>query len=400
MKKAIGFGSTCVHDERETGQNEPQQLPIYATSSFRFSDIEQGMAIFRGEAPGHIYSRFGNPTIDAVAKKLARLETHGSDLSAQAYLFSSGMAAITTLVLALLRPGDKILTQANLYGGTTELFNHLFAEYGVEIVFTDLTDLEVVEDELKNCPGRLLIYCESPANPTLACVDIRALSTLARHYDSHCVVDNTFCTPCLQQPLRLGADFVVHSTTKYLNGHGNSVAGVLVGRDEELMKTRVFKMLKLAGANCNAWDAWLTNNGLKTLELRMERHCANARRIAGFLNQHPAVTHVNYVGLPDHPDHDLAKKQMRDFGGMLSFELSGGLEAGKRFMNRLQFCKIAPTLGDADTLLLHPASMSHLNVDRELRLLHGITDGLIRISVGIENVADIEADLAQALEGA
>lgn len=398
MEKSIGFGSACVHERRAAAVTEPQQLPIYASSAYRFESIEQGMAVFKGEAPGHIYARFGNPTIDTVADKITRLETHGLDTAAFGLLFSSGMAAISTLGLSLLRPGDKILTQGNLYGGTTELFHKLFAEYGIEVILADLTNLDVVESHLKKDPAIRLLYFETPANPTLACVDMAALAGLAERYDCRTAADNTFSTPYLQQPLRHGVDFVLHSTTKYLNGHGNSVAGFLAGRDEAFMQEKVWKMLKLTGTNSNAWDAWLTNNGLKTLELRMERHCRNAREIARFLQDHPAVARVNYIGLPSHPDHELAGRQMRNFGGMLSFELKGGLEAGMRFMNRLRFCAIAPTLGDVDTLLLHPASMSHVNVPRELRLQHGITDGLVRISVGIENVEDIRADLAQAME--
>ena len=210
-------------------------------------------------------------------------------------------------------------------------------------------------------------------------------------------MDNTFCTPYLQQPLAFGADYVVHSTTKFLNGHGNSIAGIIVGKDLEMMSGKVLQTMKLLGTNCNAFDAWLVNNGLKTLALRMDRHCHNAQKVADFLAKHPKVAKVNYNGLPDNPDHELAKKQMRGFGAMLSFELAGGLEAGKQVMNKVKLCTLAPTLGDVDTLIIHPATASHSGIPREERIQNGITDGLVRLSVGIENVKDIIADLEQAI---
>ena len=224
------------------------------------------------------------------------------------------------------------------------------------------------------------------------------MADLAHRYGALCAIDNTFATPVLQQPFALGVDYVIHSTTKYLNGHGNSIAGVVIGRDQETMRKGVWRAMKLIGTNCSPFEAWLTNNGLKTLSLRMERHCSNALKVAHFLEQHPAVERVNYPGLQSHPDYALATRQMRGgYGGMLSFELRGGLDAGIACMNRIQFCSLAPTLGDVDTLILHPASSSHLAVPKEIRLQNGITDGLVRVSVGIENVTDIVADLEQAI---
>jgi methionine-gamma-lyase len=397
MKKPVGFGSLCVHETKDTRSNKPHTLPIYATTVFEFESVQQGMDIFQGKAEGHIYSRFGNPTIDAVAEKIALLEAHGLQMEAEGLLVSSGMAAIATLMLGVLKPGDKILTQGNLYGGTTELFARVLQPLGFDLVYTDLKDLDQIEKLLASTPAIRMVYFETPANPTLACVDMEAIAGLARKYERFTAVDNTFCTPYLQQPLRFGIDFVVHSTTKYLNGHGNSTAGAIVGRDKGLMKDKVWRTMKLVGTNCNPFDAWLINNGLKTLELRMERHCDNAMRAAQFLEKHRKVAQVNYVGLPSHPDHALAARQMRSFSGMLSFELSGGLEAGIDFINRLKFCVLAPTMGDVDTLAMHPASMSHASVPREIRLLNGITDGLVRLSVGIENIEDILTDLDQAL---
>ncbi|MEM8908609.1 MAG: aminotransferase class I/II-fold pyridoxal phosphate-dependent enzyme, partial [Bacteroidota bacterium] len=296
-----------------------------------------------------------------------------------------------------LKSGDKILTQGNLYGGTTELFLKVLQPLGVETILADLKDLEAVENLVKTDEHIRMIYFETPANPTLACVDIEALAGIAQRYQRWSAIDNTFCTPYLQQPFAFGVDFIIHSTTKFLNGHGNSIAGAIVGKDIEWMNQKVWTVMKLAGTNCNPFDAWLINNGLKTLEIRMQRHSSNATQVAQFLHQQAAVSRVNYNGLSDHPDHELAKKQMRDFGGMLSFELHGGLKAGIDFMNKIEFCTLAPTLGDVDTLILHPASMSHRSVAPEIRLQHGITDGLIRLSVGIENPEDIIADLEQAM---
>lgn len=396
----ISFNSLCVHDPEDPRSTRPHQLPIYATSSFDFESIDQGIDIFSGKAQGHVYGRYGNPTIDAVAGKIAQLETHGLDIEAGAILCSSGMAAIAVLMTSLLRSGEKILTQGNLYGGTTELFTKTLAQLGIQTVMTDLKDLEQVEALVRADDSIRMLYFETPANPTLACVDIEALAAIARRHGRHSAIDNTFCTPYLQQPLALGADFVIHSTTKYLNGHGNSIAGAIVGRDPAIMRDKVAKTMKLLGANCNAWDAWLTNLGMKTLTLRMDRHCANALALAQYLQQQPAVAKVNYPGLESHPDFALARRQMRNSGGMLSFELAAGFDAAIACMNQLTFCSLAPTLGDVDTLILHPASSSHLNIPKELRLQNGISDGLVRVSVGIEDLSDLIADFEKGLAAA
>ena len=391
--------SLTVKERPDNRTTAPHVLPIYATSSFAFDDINQGIEIFKNIESGHVYSRYANPTVDTVAAKIADLETHGLGLEASAVMTSSGMSAISTLLLGVLKTGDKILTQGNLYGGTTELLTAVFGQFGVETVLTDLRDLNKVESALQHDKKIKLLYCETPANPTLACVDIRALAEIAHRHGALCAIDNTFSTPLLQQPFAHGVDFIIHSTTKYLNGHGNSTAGIIVGLDKTLMRKNVWKAMKLVGTNCSPFEAWLTHNGMKTLALRMERHCSNALVLAEFLEKHPAVERVNYPGLPSHPDHELAKHQMRGgFGGMLSFELKGGLEAGIACMNRIQFCTLAPTLGDVDTLILHPASSSHIAVPKEIREQNGITDGMIRVSVGIENVGDIVADLAGAIE--
>ena len=398
MKKNLQFGSLCVHDFTKKINNHPHQLPIYATSSFAFEDLEQGIDIFSGKKEGHVYSRYGNPTIETVADKIANLETFGLDVKAKCFLFSSGMAAISSLLLASLKSGDSILTQNNLYGGTTYLLQDILKPLGVETIFTDFSKLENVERLLAKDDNIKMIYLESPANPTLACVDLEKVGGIAKRYKVRTVIDNTFLTPYLQQPFRFGIDFVIHSTTKFLNGHGNSVSGAVIGKDIDFMMEKVWKVMKLVGTNSNAFDAWMLNNGLKTLELRMDRHCQNANRLANYLNEHNKVIHVNHLSLKAHPDFELAKKQMRGAGGMLSFELEGGFTAAVKFMGRLQFCTLAPTLGDVDTLIVHPASMSHMDIPKVEREAVGISDGLIRVSVGIENVKDILKDIEQAID--
>ena len=396
----LHINSICAKEVKDQRTTTPHILPIYATSSFAFESIDEGIDIFTQKKKGHGYGRYGNPTVDAVALKLAALETAGTSREAAAMLFSSGQAAVSTLMMGMLKTGDKILTQGNLYGGTTELFTKVLAPFGIETILTDLHDLDKVEDMVKNDPLIKMLYFETPANPTLACVDIAGLAGIAQKHGRLSTIDNTFATPYLQQPIGLGVDFVVHSTTKFLNGHGNSIAGALVTPHVEQMgmKGRIWQVMKLAGTNCNPWDAWLLHNGMKTLALRMERHSENALAISQFLEKNEKVERVNYCGLPSHPDHVITKKQMKSFGGMLSFELKAGVEGGIRFMNAIQNCTLAPTLGDVDTLILHPASMSHLNIPKEIRLQNGITDGLIRLSVGIEHVGDIIADLDQAIQ--
>ncbi len=393
------MASICARETEDPRTTRPHILPLYATSSFSFPSIDDGISIFSGAQQGHVYGRYGNPTMEAVAGKLARLEAAGTGQEAGGLLLSSGQAAISTLMLSLLKQGDKILTQGNLYGGTTELFEKVLGPHGVGTIFTDLRDTGRVEDILREDPSIRMLYFETPANPTLACVDIEALCTLAGRYGCWRAVDNTFATPALQQPLRYGVDFIIHSTTKFLNGHGNAISGAIVSPHAEMLGPggQIWTTMKLAGTNASPWDAWLLHNGMKTLALRMERHSANALALARHLEKAPQVKRVNYCGLPSHPDHGIAGRQMSAFGGMLSFELQGGLEAGIRFMNAVRFCTLAPTLGDVDTLILHPASMSHRNVPPSVRLENGITDGLIRVSCGIEDIEDIREDLDQAM---
>jgi len=408
MKKnlPLGFGSSCIHAGFESEKHRSHLTPIYASSTYLFDSAEQAVDLFTGKEKGYIYGRFGNPTGSQTEAKLAALEAYGllneagEPLEVKAILHASGMAAIATLVMANVQSGEKILTHLSLYGGTQELIDKVLPSCGIETIILDFKDLNRVEETLKADASIKLLYLETPANPTLQCVDLEALTQLGHRYGCKVAVDNTFATPYLQQPFRFGADFVMHSTTKFLNGHGTAIGGVLLGRDLEWMNTKVTKHHRLLGANSNAFDAFLLNNGLKTLEIRMERHCRNAEQVAHFLAEHPAVAFVNYLGLEQHPDHDLCKKQMKHPGALMSFEVKGGFEAGKKFINHLQLCTSAVSLGTCDTLISHPASTTHTGVAPELRQQSGITDGLIRLSVGIENVEDILHDLDQALKAA
>lgn len=392
------IATLCVKDAKDNRTTKPHQLPIYATSSFELESVEEGMSIFKDPMSGHLYGRFSNPTIDAVAAKIAQLEAHNTDVNDPwGVMTSSGMSAITTVILSELVAGDKILTQGNLYGGTTELIKNRLPLYGLGCVLTNLTDLNQVRETLQKDKAIRLLYFETPSNPGLDVIDIKEIAKVAQEYGVLTVVDNTFCTPVIQQPLGLGIDYVIHSSTKYLNGHGNSITGVVIGAGAK-KKKKVWSTMKAIGTNCNPFDAWLVNNGMKTLVLRMKQHSSNALALSKYLERHPKVASVNYIGLDSHRYHSLSQKQMSSFGGMMSFEVAGGLSAGVTFMNTLNIGSLAPTMGDVDTLIMHPASMSHLNVDPALRLANGISDSMIRVSVGIEDIEDLCEDFDRALQ--
>ncbi|OIR12853.1 methionine gamma-lyase [mine drainage metagenome] len=402
-QKFTGLSSVALHAAGHDNADYSHVTPIYATSTFTFDTAQQGMERFAGDDKTKIYSRWGNPTFTAAEKIIEALESFnifnadGSPLKLKALLHSSGQAAMTTLFLSNLKTGDTILSHYSLYGGTYELLHKVLVDNGIKIIIADLRDLNVVEDVIKQNKIKL-IHIETPANPTIQCVDIEAVTKIAKQHNILVSVDNTFATPYLQQPFKYGVDFVFHSTTKFLNGHGTAIGGVLLGKDLEFMKTKAWKWHVLLGGNSNPFDAFLLTNGLKTLELRMEKHCSNAMQVAKFLEQHSAIEQVNYTGLTSHPDYKTSQKQMRHPGAVMSYELKGGIEAGKKFIDKLQVCVRAISLGTLDTLVSHPASMSHMSVAKEERIKFGITDGLIRMSVGIENVEDILNDLDQALK--
>jgi len=397
MKPDIGFGSACVKSAANPSAVPTHTEAIYPTSTFAYESPEELMEIFAGTRDGFIYSRWHNPTFEAAEQKLAALETHGLDAEAQAMLFSSGMGAISALFLATLKPGDKVITQGNLYGGTNELLYKILTPLGIEPVIANLKEIELVDQLCAGIKSVKMIYIETPSNPTIDCYDIEGLCAVAKKHNIKSAVDNTFATPYLQQPFRWGADYIVHSTTKFLNGHGNAIGGALVARDKEWMNGRLHEVMKLIGSNANPFDAWLLSQGIKTLELRMERHCDNAMALANMLSNHQGVARVNYNGLQQHSGHAVTQKQMRRAGAMLSFETKNGLEGGKRFIKNLKLATLAVSLGTLDTIVQHPASMSHMKVDPQQRLKHGITDSLIRVSVGIETIDDLLNDFDQAL---
>lgn len=399
-----GLETICIHGGHKEESNRAHLTPIYATSTYTFDSAEQAVDIFTGKEKGYVYGRFGNPTINEAEEKIAMMEAygltnmHGDPLELKAILHSSGMAAITTMLLSNMKAGEKLITHYSLYGGTQELLDKVLPDLGMEAVIVDFRDPYAVESAIKADDTITLMYIETPANPTLQCVDLDRLSTLGKTYGLTVCADNTFATPYLQQPFKYDVDYVMHSTTKFLNGHGTAVGGVLVGRDLEKMNTIVTKKHRLLGANSNAFEAFLLTNGLRTFCLRMEKHCANAERVAKFLEEHPLVEKVNYLGLEAHPDHELAQQQMKHPGALMSFELKGGYEAGKKFINGLKLCTSAVSLGTCDTLVSHPASTTHAGVKPEDRATFGITDGLIRMSVGLERVEDIIDDINNSLE--
>lgn len=398
------FQSICCTDPvlaEETIRSHIQ--PIYATSTFIYPPPDDVIQVFEEvkERP-YLYNRWGTPNSHLVEKKVAALESFGVGLDAplqlEAVLFSSGMAAISSLFLSLgLRAGDTIVTQGNLYGTTTEFLDVMVAPMGINVVYGELQDLEWVEKQMRQGRTRLL-YMETPTNATSRCCDIRALAALARAYGVKTAVDSTLATPYLQRPFDAGTDFVVHSATKFLNGHSNSLTGVVIGKDIPFMKTEMWRMRKLLGGCAGSFDAWLLNMGIKTLPMRMERHCANAMKIAAALEGHEEVKRVRYLGLPSHPDHAIAKRQMKAFGGVMSFEVRGGRDAAVGVLKNLRRCTLTATLGAMDTLVQHPALMTHIKVPKEQRERYGITDDLLRVSVGIEDPEEVIADLTQALE--
>jgi methionine-gamma-lyase len=398
-----GLETICIHGGHVPESNRAHLTPIYATSTYTYDSAEQAAAIFKEEEKGYIYSRFGNPTINEVEDKIALLEafglkdSSGKPLQLKAILHASGMASITCMLLSNLKAGDKIITHESLYGGTQEMLDKILPGLNIGATIIDFHDLNKVEEAIKANKSIKLMHIETPANPTLQCVNMQALSALGKKHGLIVTADNTFATPYLQQPFKYDVDFVMHSTTKFLNGHGTAVGGILIGRDIEKMSTVVTKTHRLLGGNSNAFEAFLISNGLKTFTLRMDRHCSNAQAVAEFLENHAAVAKVNYHGLPSHPDHAIAKKQMKHAGAVMSFELKGGYDAGVKFINKLKLCISAVSLGTCDTLVSHPASTTHVGVKPEDRAKFGITDGLIRMSVGIETVDDIINDLEQAL---
>ncbi len=385
------FATLCVHG---SGGVDPQtgalSTPIYQSSTFAFKSARHGAALFSGEEEGYVYTRLGNPTQAAFEREMAFLEGGEAALA-----FASGMAAISAVILYHCRCGDNLVSSDTVYGGTHNLYKESLPLWGIEAKEVDATDVRNIENAIDE--RTKLIFIETPANPTLNLVDIAACAEIARRHQIPLVVDNTFATPYLQQPLKLGANIVVHSATKYIGGHGDTVAGVVIGKKQLIDELRG-KILRDLGGIISPLNAWLLLRGLKTLPVRMDRHCHNALEIAKYLSLHPKVNWVMYPGLTIHPQHELAKKQMRNYGGMISFEIAGGRKAGEKLMNNVGLITLAVSLGDCDSLIEHPASMTHSTYSKEDLEAIGISEGLIRLSVGLEDSADLIQDLKQALK--
>jgi methionine-gamma-lyase len=390
MKDDLKFATLAVHAGeapcKVTGAIDP---PIYQSTTFAAADSDEMAALYAGEKPGYTYTRYGNPTVHAFEEKIAALETGEAALA-----FGSGMAAISSAILGYVKAGDHVVAARSLYGATYDFLNRILPTLGVSTTFVQSTRSEDFEKAIR--PTTRLIYLETPSNPVLEILDIAALAGIARSHGIPSMMDNTFASPVLQQPLKLGVTVVVHAATKYLCGHGDAMGGAVIGPQDYINHLNL-DILRDFGGVMSPFNAWLILRGIHTLHLRVPAQCANAEKIAEFLAQHPKVEHVNYPGLPTHPGHDLAKRQMKGFGAMMSFEVKGGYEGGKRVMDRVNIFARAASLGDTRSLIVHSASTSHRAVPRERRLAIGITDGLVRLSVGVEAVEDLILDLYRAL---
>jgi len=385
------FSTRAIHHGYDPLDHEGALTPpIHFTSTFAFESAQAGGEMFAGERAGHVYSRISNPTLNLLEQRIASLEQAEAGLA-----LASGIGAITAALWTLLGPGDEVIVDKTLYGCTFSFLHHGMAKFGVTVTHVDLTKAENLAAALSD--KTKLVYFETPANPNMRLVDIKAVAEIAHQGGAKVLVDNTYATPYLTQPIRLGADLVVHSATKYLGGHGDLIAGLLAGSKELIDEIRLYGLKDMTGSVMSPFTAMLIMRGLKTLELRMDRHCQSAARIADLLESSGKVSKVWYPGLQSFEQRALAEKQMGDFGGMIAFELKGGLEAGRQMMDALNMVQCAVSLGDAETLIQHPASMTHSTYTPQERAAHGISDGLVRLSVGLEGIADIVADIEQAL---
>ena len=374
--------------QHRTNEGEHSE-PIFPTSSFVFGSAAEAAARFSGEQPGNIYSRFTNPTVRTFEERLAAMEGAESCVAT-----ASGMSAILATCFGLLKAGDHIVSSRSIFGTTTILFNNFMAKLGIETTFVDLSDLDAWKGAVK--ANTRLFFLETPSNPLTELVDIQAVADIAHDNNSWLAVDNCFCTPVLQQPLKLGADIVIHSATKYIDGQGRCMGGAVLG-SKELVGTEVYSFLRTAGPTLSTFNAWVFLKGLETLNIRMKAHCANALELARWLEQQEAVAKVHFPGLASHPQHELAKKQQSDFGGLLSFELKGGREAAWKLIDATRICSITANLGDTKTTITHPATTTHGRLTDEQKQASGIADGLVRVSVGLENIEDLKKDLARGM---
>jgi methionine-gamma-lyase len=389
--KDLGINSKLIHAGHRPDPTGAVNVPIYQSSTFAFRSADHGAALFAGGEDGFIYTRIGNPTIRALEDNVAQLEEGCGGIAT-----SSGMAAVNTICLGLLSSGAHVVSTASVYGASRVLLEADYGRFGVEATYIDTTDLSEARRAIR--PGTKLVYIESPSNPSMQVSDIAALAQIAHAQGALVAVDNTFASPYLQKPLELGADVVLHSVTKFLNGHADVVGGIIVSKAPEVHR-RLRKTMVNSGCNMDPHQAFLVLRGLKTLGLRVERAQENAMKIARWLEEQPEVASVRYIGLESHPQHALAKRQMKGFGSMIAFELKGGFEAGKQLMDTVKLATLAVSLGGVETLIEHPASMTHACMKPEDRRAAGFSDGLVRYSVGVEDVEDLIADLRQALVG-
>jgi len=387
--KNKGFSSKLIHAGGITDEKGSAVTPIYQTSTFRFKNADQGARFFSGEEKGYIYTRLGNPTIEDLENTVAEVENGYGGLAT-----ASGMAAVNTVYLALLKQGDHMIGHHALYGPSRGIMEKLYPNFGIESDFVNATKIEEIEKAIK--PNTKLLYLETPANPTMEITDLKAAVALAKKHNIVTCVDNTFCSPYLQKPLDFGIDIVLHSMTKFINGHADIVGGIVVAKEKAIYEELKFVMMNM-GFNIDPHQAFLARRGLKTLAIRIDRAQENAMKVAEYLESHPKVEWVLYPGLKSHPQYDLGKTQMNGPGAMISFGVKGGIKAGKTVMDNVHLAVLAVSLGGVETLIQHPASMTHSKLSKEAREKAGISDGLVRFSIGIENVEDIINDLDQAL---
>ncbi len=384
------FETLAIRQGHQQSSFQEHSEAIFTTSSFTFKSAEEAAARFSGEEPAHFYTRVSNPTIACFQDRLAALEGGESCVAT-----STGMAAILAVMLGLLKAGDHVVSSRSIFGTSTLLFSHYLTKFGIEFDFVELSDLTAWQQALK--PNTRLLFAETPSNPLTEIVDINALSEIAHQNDSLLVIDNVFCTPVLQKPLALGADIVVHSATKYIDGQGRCMGGAVVG-NKKLVGEEIFGVLRNGGISMSPFNAWVFAKGLETLKLRMQAHCDNALQLANWLQQQASVEKVYYPGLADHPQHTLAKKQQSGFGGIVSFVVKGGKDQAWKIVNHLKMLSITANLGDTKTTITHPATTTHGRLSQEQRDNAKIADGLLRISVGLENINDIQNDLARGMK--
>ena len=386
--RSAHFETLAIRTQAPISGAREHAVPLFLTSSFRFDDAEHARALFAEEVDGNIYSRYANPNTDEFIRKLCLLEGAETGIAT-----ASGMSAVFTALAARLTAGDHVVSSRAIFGSTHQLFTRVFPKWGISSDYAEAADLSSWERQIR--PNTRLFYVETPSNPGLELVDLEALSQLAHRHDIAVVVDNCFATPYLQQPLALGADVVIHSATKFIDGQGRVLGGAIVGHADYLSDCRFFA--RHTGPALSAFNAWLLSRSLETLAVRMDRHCANALAVAAHFEGHPAIRSVRYPFLASHPQHALARRQMRQGGGIVTLDLAGGLEAGRRFLDRLRMATHSANLGDTRTIVTHPASTTHSKLTAEERAAVGISDGLIRISVGLEHVADTISDIEKSL---